>query len=118
EQTGQVDSEGSKLSTNTESSGRFHTDWLNMMYPRLVLAKNLLTDDGAIFISIDDNEYSNLKKICDEIFGENKFIGTFLWNKSQNPPSLSHTIRRKFEYILCYKKNRLDQKLFGGVMSG
>jgi adenine-specific DNA-methyltransferase len=67
-----------KLSTNTESSGRFHTNWLNMMYPRLKLARNLLTDDGVIFISIDDNEVNNLKKLCDEIFGEENFVCTLL----------------------------------------
>ena len=67
--TGQVDDEGKKLSTNSEASGRYHTDWLNMMYPRLRLARNLLTEDGVIFISIDDNEVYNLRKICDEVFG-------------------------------------------------
>lgn len=117
-QTGQVNEDGYKLSTNQESSGRFHSDWLNMIYPRLKVARNLLKHNGVIFLSIDDNEYVNLKKVCDEIFGENNFVGTFLWNKSQNPPSLSHTIRRKFEYVLCYKKDTLSEKLFGGVMSG
>src|SRR5699024_7658367 len=76
EQTEQVDSEGSKYSTNVESSGRFHTDWLNMMYPRLALAKSLLTDDGIIFISIDENEYPNLRKIMNEIFGEHNYRNT------------------------------------------
>jgi adenine-specific DNA-methyltransferase len=81
ELTGQVEDDGEhlyKLSTNMESSGRFHTDWLNMIYPRLKLARNLLTDDGVIFVSIDDNEESNLKKICDEIFGEENFIATIV----------------------------------------
>lgn len=73
--TEQVDEEGHKLSTNTDTSGRYHTDWLNMMYPRLRLARNLLTDDGVIFISIDDNEVHNLRKICDEVFGEDNFVG-------------------------------------------
>ena len=68
--TGQVSEEGTKLTTNTDTDGRYHSNWLNMMYPRLKLARNLLTDDGVIFISIDDNEQANLKKICDEIFGE------------------------------------------------
>ena len=76
--TGQVDSEGLKISTNSESSGRYHTNWLNMMYPRLRLARNLLTDDGVIFISIDDNELENLKKICNEIFGEENFRNMIL----------------------------------------
>ena len=71
--TGQTDEEGNRISTNTEASGRFHTDWLNMMYPRLRLARNLLTDDGVIFISIGDEEIDNLRKICDEVFGEDNF---------------------------------------------
>jgi len=69
-----VDGNGKAISTNTETSGRYHTNWLNMMYPRLRLARNLLTDDGVIFISIDDNEVHNLRKICDEVFGEDNFI--------------------------------------------
>ena len=76
--TGQIDGEGNKNSTNTEASGRFHTDWLNMMYPRLRLARNLLSEDGVIFISIDDNEQGNLKKICDEVFGEDNFLGEII----------------------------------------
>jgi len=74
EQTGQVDDEGNKISANTEQNGRYHTDWLNMMYPRLQLARNLLKEDGVIFISIDDHEVHNLRKICDEVFGEENFI--------------------------------------------
>ena len=73
--TGQVDEEGNKISSNSESDGRYHTNWLNMMYPRLRLARNLLKEDGVIFISIDDNEVDNLKKICNEIFGDDNFIG-------------------------------------------
>ena len=72
--TGQVDDEGHSTGTNSESNGRFHTDWLNMMYPRLRLARNLLSDDGVIFISIDDNEFDNLKKLCDDVFGESNFV--------------------------------------------
>ena len=82
--TGQVDDEGHWKSANKgnrDSSGHFHTDWLNMMYPRLRLARNLLSDDGVIFISIDDNEFDNLKKVCDEVFGEGNFTATFLWTK-------------------------------------
>ena len=79
--TGQVDGEGRNLSNNPETSGRYHTDWLNMMYPRLKLARNLLKDDGVIFISIDDNEVSNLRKMCDEIFGEENFYCNFIWQK-------------------------------------
>lgn len=105
EQTNQVDSQGNKLATNTESSGRFHTDWLNMMYPRLILAKNLLKDDGIIFISIDERELSNLKKICDEIFGERNFIEVFSWQKTSTPPNLSKKTKKSLEYILAYQKN-------------
>ncbi|MEG1353323.1 MAG: site-specific DNA-methyltransferase, partial [Oscillospiraceae bacterium] len=82
--TGQVDSDGKRLGTNAETSGRYHTDWLNMMYPRLRLARNLLTNDGVIFISIDDNEVDNLKKICNEVFGIDNFIGTFIVNAAPN----------------------------------
>lgn len=96
---------------------RSHSAWLTFMYPRLWLAKQLLSDKGVIFISIDDNEHSNLKLLADSIFGENNFIGNLLWNKSQNPPSLSKTIRHKFEYVLMYKKNKMDQ-LYGGKVSG
>lgn len=94
-----------------------HSAWLTFMYPRLWLAKQLLTDDGVIFISIDDNELANLKLLMDSILGENNFIGNLLWNKSQNPPSLSKTIRHKFEYVLVYKKGKLGQ-LYGGKVVG
>lgn len=89
---------------NPETNGRYHTDWLNMMYPRLKLARNLLSDDGAIFISISNEEYANLKKICDEIFGENNYIETFIWTKTSTPPSLSTKSRKTVEYIVCYEK--------------
>ena len=102
-----------KLSTNVETSGRFHTDWLNMMYPRLKLARNLLKDDGAIFISIDDKELENLKKICNEIFGEENFVGQWNWYKSQTPPNLSFKIKKNIEYILCYEKKRNNKKFKG-----
>jgi adenine-specific DNA-methyltransferase len=88
---------------NPETNGRYHTDWLNMMYPRLKLARNLLTDDGVIFISIDDNEVNNLKKICDEILGEQNFIGNIIWQKS-NGKNDSKTLRVVHEYILTYSK--------------
>ena len=84
--------------------GRYHSNWLNMMYPRLKLARNLLKDDGVIFISIDDNEVENLKKICNEIFGEENFIGQFNWYKSETPPNLSRKIKKNIEYILVYEK--------------
>src|SRR3989442_651530 len=79
EYTGQVDSQGKKFSTNTEADGRFHSKWLNMMYPRLYLARNLLREDGVIFISIDDNESDDLRKLCNEIFGEENFVENIIW---------------------------------------
>ena len=106
--TGQINKEGIKLTTNTETNGRYHSDWLNMMYPRLKLARNLLTDDGVIFISIDDNEQANLKKLCDEIFGEENFVAQIAWRKSDNQANIGNIARVK-EYILSYSKN---DKLF------
>src|SRR5665648_499742 len=93
--TGQVDAEGKKFSTNTDTEGRFHSKWLNMMYPRLFLAKNLLNDNGVIFISIDDNEVSNLCKICDEIFGEENFVVSCAWRKTDNQPNIGNIARVK-----------------------
>ena len=106
--TGQINEEGIKLTTNTETNGRYHSDWLDMMYPRLKLARNLLTDDGVIFMSIDDNEQANLKKICDEIFGEENFVAQIAWRKSDNQANIGNIARVK-EYILSYSKN---DKLF------
>ena len=107
EVTGQLGEEGQKLSTNSDSNGRYHSDWLNMMYPRLKLARNLLTDDGVIFISIDDNEVTNLIKICNEIFGEEN-IEIMIWNKEAEGSSgtlkATFRFRRIHEYIVvCYK---------------
>lgn len=104
--SGQFDEQGNRLFQNTESNGRFHTDWLNMMYPRLKVAKDLLSDDGVIFISIDDNEQENLKKMCDEVFGESNFVGQWNWFKSATPPNLSYKIKKNVEYILCYEKSK------------
>lgn len=105
--------DGQKLTTNSESEGRFHSNWLNMMYPRLKLARNLLQDDGVIFISIDDNEVTNLKKICDEIFGESNFISLLKWKKKKQPSFLSK-VAGVIEYILVYAKHYEDvPKLFG-----
>lgn len=109
--TGQVDSEGNRISTNTEASGRYHTDWLNMMYPRLRLARNLLADDGVIFISIDDNEVDNLKKICNEVFGEDNFIELLVWKRRATPPN-DRIIGKNHEYIAVYAKNSEEVKLF------
>ena len=104
--TGQVDGEGNKIDTNTESNGRFHTDWLNMMYPRLRLARNLLTDDGVIFISIDDNEQENLKRICDEVFGEMNFVNNMAWVCNITGRQISgYGAAKTWESILVYAKN-------------
>lgn len=102
--TGQVDNEGKQLGTNSEFNGRYHTDWLNMMYPRLRLARNLLCDDGVIFISIDDNESENMKKICGEIFGEGNFIAQAIWQKRTSPDA-RRIISAGHEYILIFCKN-------------
>lgn len=104
---------GQESSPNPETDGRFHTNWLNMMYPRLKLARNLLKDDGVIFISIDDKELENLKKICNEIFGEDNFVGQWNWFKSQTPPNLSFKIKKNIEYILCYEKIKNNTKFKG-----
>ena len=100
-----------KISTNTESEGRYHSNWLNMMYPRLKLARNLLTNDGVIFISIDDNEVENLKKICNEIFGEENFVCQFVWKSKLGKVGTTSTISTVHEYILCYGK-RIDKLSF------
>ena len=102
--SGQIDSEGNKLTTNSEIEGRYHSNWLNMMYPRLRLARNLLKDDGVIFISIDDNEVYNLRKICDEVFGEINFIGNFCVKSTPNARDYGH-IGKMHEYCLFYSKN-------------
>ncbi len=112
ELTGQVDSEGKKLSTNAETSGRYHSDWLNMMYPRLKLARNLLKDDGVIFISIDDNEVANLRKICDEIFGEENFVGNICWKKKTNGNNMG-AIPPVHDHIIVYAKKQVDDLLLG-----
>lgn len=105
EYTGQVDAEGRRFGTNTESDGRFHTKWLNMMYPRLYLARNLLKDDGVIFISIDDHEVHNLRRMCDEIFGEENFVCTFIWEKRYSPPPDTKEVGYVHENVLLYRKS-------------
>lgn len=104
-ESGQIDEYENRLITNVESNGRFHSDWLTMMYPRLKLARNLLTNDGAIFISIDDHEIDNLKKICNELFGEPNYIATFVWQRSFSPVNLNKFSSQSHDYILCYAKN-------------
>ena len=105
--TGQKDDEGNPLTTNSEAAGRYHSNWLNMMYPRLKLARNLLKDDGVIFISIDDNEVHNLRKICDEIFGEENFIEEISWKNKYGAGAKTKGFISVHEYILCYSKKQL-----------
>lgn len=105
EESGQVDEEGNRLFQNTEYNGRYHSDWLTMMYPRLKLARNLLSEDGVIFISIDDNEVHNLRKICDEVFGERNLINCFIWNCSTAGGIRPKFASKTHEYLLCYAKN-------------
>lgn len=94
-----------EYSENSKTNGRFHSDWLSMLYPRLKLARNLLSDDGVLFVSIDDNEQANLKKICDEIFGEENYIGILKWKKKKQPSFASRHIAPVIEYIYIYAKN-------------
>jgi adenine-specific DNA-methyltransferase len=106
EVTGQIDSEGNKTSTNSDSDGRYHSNWLNMMYPRLRLARNLLKDDGVIFMSIDDNEIENLKKLGNEIFGESNFVANIIWQKKYAPQNDAKYFTDNHDHILLYAKNK------------
>lgn len=104
EAEGQVDELGNRLVPNPQSAGRYHSDWLSMMYPRLKLARNLLTDDGVIFISIDDNEVHNLRKMCDEIFGEGNFVGNIIWERAFAPKNDAKYFSDSHDHILVYAK--------------
>ena len=101
--SGQYDEQGNQLVTNTDSNGRFHTDWLNMLYPRLRLAKDLLAEDGVIFISIDDHEQENLRKVCDEVFGNENFVGQFIWQR-RTSPDMRKLVSTAHDYIVTYAK--------------
>lgn len=103
-ETGQVDELGNRLVPNTEANGRFHSDWLSMMYARLKVARNLLRDDGVIFISIDDHEAANLRVICDEIFGRDNFVATIIWEKVYSPRMDVIGFSTSHDYVLCYVK--------------
>ena len=103
--SGQFDEDGNRMVQNTESNGRFHTDWLNMIYPRLKLAKDLLTDDGVIFISIDDNEQENLKKCCDEVFGGQNFVAQLVWERAFSPKNDARFVSNSHDYVLMYAKD-------------
>lgn len=102
--SGQFDEQGNRMFTNAESNGRFHTDWLNMIYPRLKVARDLLTDDGVIFISIDDNEQGNIQKVCNEIFGENNFVGQLIHQRAKGGGQAKYIVKGH-DYILVYGKN-------------
>ena len=106
--TGQIDDKNRVISTNTDTSGRYHTNWLNMMYPRLRLARNLLADNGVIFISIDEIEYSKLRNICDEIFGENNHIADFVWQNKKGGGNDAKYVAVEHEYIVMYSKNESE----------
>ena len=103
--SGQYDEQGNQLVQNTDSNGRFHTDWLNMIYPRLRVAKDLLTDDGVIFISIDDNEDENLRKCCDEVFGEQNFVAQLIWERAYAPKNDARFISNSHDYVLMYARD-------------
>ena len=103
--SGQYDEDGNRMVQNTESNGRFHTDWLNMIYPRLKLAKDLMADDGLIFISINEIEQSNLEKVCDEVFGSSNHVATFVWKNKYGPGAFTKGVAYLHEYIICYAKN-------------
>lgn len=103
--TGRIESDGRKISSNSDASGRYHTDWLNMMYPRLKLGRSLLREDGIICISIDDNEIDNLRKLCTEIFGEENFISTIIWQKVYSPKNSAKYFSDDHDYILVYARN-------------
>ena len=112
--SGDYDDQGNRLTKNTTASGRFHTDWLNMMYPRLKIAQKLLSDDGVIFISIDDSEQANLKKICDEILGTQNFLAQIVWERAFSPINLMKHFSPSHDYILCYAKN-IDSAVCNGI---
>lgn len=111
ERSGQTDEDGNRLVANTESNGRFHSDWLSMMYSRLKIAKNLLSDDGVIFISIDDNEVHNLRKICDEIFGAGNFVAEIVWQRKRGRDNSAKWFSKSHEYLLVIAKDKLKFKV-------
>ena len=97
---------------NSKDNGHYHSNWLSMMLPRLHLAKTLLREDGVIFISIDDNEQAQLKLLCDEVFGAENFVAEFAWEKKKKPSFLGTNLGSKFEYIICYSKNKFESGAF------
>ena len=118
EEIGLYDDSGNRLFKNTDSNGRYHSDWCSMMYSRLLLSRNLLKSDGAIFISIDDNEQENLKKICDEVFGERNFVNCFIWNCSTAGGIRPKFASKTHEYVFCYAKDKTNLSKFFAPLSG
>ena len=106
ERSGQADEEGVRLVANTDANGRYHSDWLSMMYPRLKLARNLLKTDGAIFISIDDHEIDNLRELCDEVFGAQNFVAQIIWQKVYSPKNSAQWFSEDHDYIVCYARDK------------
>ena len=113
ELTGQIDGENRKLSSNTEASGRFHTNWLNMMYPRLKVARNLLREDGVLFITIDDGEVANVRKVCDEIFGEENFVANVVWQKKYTRSNDATWFSDNHDHILVYARHKEEMRFNG-----
>ena len=107
--TGQIGEDGGRLASNTETSGRFHTDWLSMMYPRLSLARNLLREDGLMFVSIDDGEVANLRALMNEIFGEESFLASVVWHKSYSPQMDAEGFSTSHDYIVVYQKTQMGR---------
>lgn len=112
EVTGQLDEAGNRLSTNSDSDGRYHSNWLNMIYPRLLLSRNLLKDDGVILISLDDHEDYNMRKVCNEVFGEDNYITTLIWNKQHSQQQ--GVFKKYHEYVIVYSKNSKNIKNISG----
>ena len=110
--TGQTNAEGVATRANPETSGRYHTDWLNMMYPRLILARTLLADDGVLFISIDDSEQDNLKKLCNEVFGEENFVAQLVWERAYAPKNDARFISNSHDYVIMFAKS-IEQYVIG-----
>ena len=105
DESGEIDEAGNRMFRNTDSNGRFHSDWCSMIYSRLMLARNLLTEDGVIFISIDDNEQENLKKCCDEVFGQQNYVGTVIWERAFSPKNDAKYFSSSHDFILVYAKS-------------
>ena len=114
EWTKQVNEEGKKVSTNAETEGRYHSNWLNMMYPRLKLARNLLTDDGVIFVSIDDHEVANLRRLCDEVFGSSNFVAQIVWEKVHTRKNSARQFSVSHDYVLCFARRKMKEAGDGG----